>query len=295
MRKGLLFFVTVIGLVFLFVFGGYAAERISLTENVTKSEPGIISSEDTQLQAMEGQPSEETDDIGTFEISEEVAALVQKSVSDQNRQQFEAFLKEFYVPKEYVEQILTLVKQGYRYQDIMMIYDFLAENYGSMEELTQMLSQQKEGETLSQLFDSYLQDKKEYTLKDFPEGEIDRLLAYQHIDVEDILIADIMAQEADVPFEKVMEPLTSGENWQQVAVRVGSLKCDGHVNKSAASNEEIDEYALRNNVSPQKAAMYVSIEKKTGKKQTNSRLFSQNRTVNSPGQMMANYLEEKYQ
>lgn len=294
MRKGSLLFFIVGILVVVCMVGSYAAERMDVTEAVQEIDNGEGESVQEQ-QPQEEEQLEEEEESDFRETSEEIGALISENVDSENRRQFEEFLQEFNVPEEYVKQIFSLVKQGYQYRDIMIMYDFLSENYGSMDELTTMLAQQKNGDDLPQLFDDYLQSKEEYTLKDFPEGEIDRLLSHPNIEIEDILIADIMAQEAEVSFEEVMDPLTSGETWQQVAVRVGSLKCDGNVNQVTANTEEIEEYVEQYDVSRQKAAAYLSIEKKTNKKQTRSGFLGLVKTTNSPGQMMTYYLEEKYQ
>ena len=119
------------------------------------------------------------------------------------------------------------------------------------------------------------------------------MLSYQFINIEDILVADIMAQEANVAFDDVMGQLTQGKSWQEVAVSINMLKCDGKADTIVISSGEIEQYAEQNTVSIQKAAKYVAMEKEAGDTQTKANSRSK-MAQKSPAQAFADYLEEKY-
>ena len=299
MKKSML--VLIVGLlVIMFVFVGYATEMMDSNQPTAQETEYFEYINQTHMaegQMQEGQSNAASSEIlepkPEYTIPEAVTELVTEKIESNKIQQFEGFIKEFSVPEVYVEQILALVEQGYSLRDIMVLYDFLEDNFGSMDELESMLAQKKAGANFVQLFDAYIVSKQDYTQKDFPEGEIDRLLSYQFIDIEDILVADIMAQEANVPFDDIMGQLTQGKGWQEVAVSVNMLTCDGEADTIAISNEEIEQYAEQNTVSVQKAAKYVAMEKEAGGAQTKTNSRSK-MAQKSPVQALADYLEEKY-
>lgn len=299
MKKSIL--VLIIGLlVMMFVFVGYATEMMDNNQPTAQETEYFEYINQTHM--AEGQEEEILPDEtynGILEpkqeytIPEAVTELVTEKIESNKIQLFEGFIKELSVPEAYVGQILALTEQGYSLKDIMVLYDFLEDNFGSMDELESMLAQKKAGANFAQLFDTYITSKQDYTQKDFPEGEIDRLLSYQFINIEDILVADIMAQEANVAFDDIMGQLTQGKSWQEVAVSINMLKCDGKADTIVISSGEIEQYAEQNTVSIQKAAKYVAMEKEAGDTQTkaNSRIKIAQK---SPAQAFADYLEEKY-
>lgn len=149
--------------------------------------------EDTQQLAFEME--EEKYNIKLSEEDIKQIEKIDKTNSKKNINNYKKLLGEFDVSSKQQIELRNYFDKGCNLNDIYFAYEYLYRNYGTFDELEAMLGAREQGKDWLQIFEGYESENSVYEPMIFPKGYLDQRMKEGNLSVDDIMIADRLAQK----------------------------------------------------------------------------------------------------
>ena len=173
--------------------------------------------------------------------------LAEKDIPDKQREMFE----------------LRLVNSSDP-QTALVLFDYLHDNYFTFDDLDKAIEGYESGESVETILQRYVDIEMQRQAKDYAEGAIDDLIKNRGLSLEDLRIAEIIEAHSAVELNMIVEKLSVGESWEDIAAEFNLLNGTGIVKSVMLSEDDIIACSEALGISEEQSAKRLSIIQKTG-------------------------------
>lgn len=184
-------------------------------------------------------------DTSKVSVSKEIENLIlssDKKNGNKHLNSYKMLLAELEIPVEYQNSIESMYKKGYKAQDVLIAYEYLYQNYGTVEDFESILSKKGKANDWKKTLKEFKKNKKEYVPSNFAQGKLEELMKIPGITPDDIMIADRIAQQNGVSFDKLIQNRKVGLDWGTICADYGILNTSQKLPRVAVTEEKLKKY-----------------------------------------------------
>lgn len=179
-----------------------------------------------------------------------VAAEVQNLIKAQEPSEFDKNLNNYKrmivllnVHDTFKAEIEKLISESKKATDIMIAYTYLNDCYGKMAQVAELVNKKAAGRTWQEIFSQYESENPAFKPRSFDFDYLDSLSKKEGITADDIMIADMVSQNADMPFEEVIQEKVSGKAWKDINAALSIINGQDAMPRVPVTPEQLEKYA----------------------------------------------------
>ena len=193
-------------------------------------------------------------DISNVVISQEIKDVIYAQDSDnfdKNIRNYKRMIVLLNVHDVFKTHIEDLIVEGMQLTDLMIAYTFLNDCYGSIEQLEILVNQRELGLSWVDIFTGYNDENPAFEPSNFNFDYLDEIMAIDGITADDIMIADRVSQNMDIPFEDVIEGRINGEIWKDINAELGIVNGQSAMPRVPVTSEQLKKHTAGDLLSEQ--------------------------------------------
>lgn len=160
--------------------------------------------------------SEWQDKMKQVSISDEVSAKIDGQTKSGK---LETFYRKMVVEKqisgEQVKKLDDLILRYENTKDVLIAYDFAYEWLLTYTQLEEMLLKRGDGVSFPNLFQDYINLDDAYVPRVFENGVLEGLMTGNHLNENDIALADILSQRGIADFDEILTQRKQNHPWKK--------------------------------------------------------------------------------
>lgn len=184
-------------------------------------------------------------DISKVVVSAEVQNLIkvqEPSEFDKNLNNYKRMIVLLDVHEIFKAEIEKLISEGKKLPDLMIAYTYLNDRYGKLDQVAGLVNEKASGQSWPEIFSQYENENPAFVPTSFDPDYLDSLTKEKSITADDIMIADIVSQNAGIPFADVIKEKASGKPWEDINAVLGIVNGQDSMPRVPVTQEQLKKY-----------------------------------------------------
>ena len=184
-------------------------------------------------------------DISKVIVSAEVQNLIknQEPVEfDKNLNNYKRMIVLLDVHDTFKAEIEKLISEGKKLTDIMIAYVYLNDCYGKLDQVAELVNLKASGLTWLEIFTQYENKNPAFEPRNFDFDYLDNLTKKEGITADDIMIADTVSQNTNMPFEDVIKEKIAGKSWKDINAALSIINGQDTMPRVPVTPEQLNKY-----------------------------------------------------